>query len=106
VVVHSALVDGSFGLRNELSAPHVAVPFRSAVDGDLGTLLGVGVGRVLEVGREVDVFVGRARSVDVVLVVSDLVSPRPLVEIRTRGHVVEAAIPKDGACESISTVFA
>jgi hypothetical protein len=35
--------------------------------------------------------------VDIVLVVSDLVCPRPFVEVRTRGHVVEATIPEDSA---------
>jgi hypothetical protein len=34
---------------------------------------------------------------DVVLVISDLVSPRPLVEIRRGAHVVEAAVPEDCA---------
>ena len=104
MVVHGALVDGGLGLGDELGAPHVAVPFRGAVNGDLGTLLGVGVGWVLEVGRQVDVFLNRAGSVDVVLVVSDLVCPRPFVEVRTRGHVIEAAIPEDSAYECISTV--
>lgn len=47
VVVHGARVNRRFGLRNQLCAPHVAVPFGGAVDCDSGTLLGVGVAGVL-----------------------------------------------------------
>ena len=47
VVVHSAAVDGCFGLRDQLGAPHVAVPFGGAVNGDLGALLGRRVAGIL-----------------------------------------------------------
>jgi hypothetical protein len=81
VIVHGARVDRSFGLRNELSAPHIGVPFRSAVDGDFGALLGVCVARVLVRGGQVDVGGYGAGAVDVVLVRADLVCPGPFVEI-------------------------
>lgn len=89
VVVHSALVDGSLGLGNELSAPHVLrvdqyrylisranlahrVPLGCVVDRDLSTLLRPSVCRILERSSEVDVLADRSRTVDVVLVVADL----------------------------------
>lgn len=55
MVVHRTLVNGRSGLRDQLRAPHVAVPFRGAVDGDAGALLGVGVAGVLVRGRQVHV---------------------------------------------------
>ena len=54
VVEDCALVDGGFGLRDELSAPHVAVPFCRVVDSDFGALLAAGVAGVFVVGGEVD----------------------------------------------------
>jgi len=81
VVVHGAAVDRRFGLRDQLGAPHVAVPFGGAVDGDLGALLGVCVAGVLVRGREVHVGCYGARAVDVVLVGADLVGPGPFVEV-------------------------
>ena len=38
---------------------------------------------------------------DVVLVGSDLVRPRPFVEVSGRGEFVEAAVPEDGACVGV-----
>jgi hypothetical protein len=75
VVVYSALVYGFFRLGNELCSPHIRVPLRSVVNGDLGTLLRAGIGGILEAGREVDVFGDCSGAVDVVLVVSNLVGP-------------------------------
>lgn len=93
VVVYRAAVDCGLGLRDQFCAPHVAVPFGGAVDGDLGALLGVCVASVLVRWREVHVGCHWAGTVDVVLVRSDLVSPRPLVQVGGRGEVVEATIP-------------
>ena len=58
VVIYSAFVDSSCGLRNELRPPHVAVPLGCVVDRDLGTLLAASVPGVLVVWREVYVFGG------------------------------------------------
>jgi hypothetical protein len=84
VVVHGALVDGGLGLRDQLCAPHVAVPFCRVVDCDLCALFGVFVGGVFVRGREVNVFSYGAAAVDVVLVRPDLVGPGPwwLCELR------------------------
>jgi hypothetical protein len=87
----------------DVSVTH-RVPLGCAVDRDFGSLLRAGVAWVLEVGREVNVFGDRAGSVDVVLIVSNLVSPRPLVEIGRGAHVIEAAIPED--CAYIEVSFA
>lgn len=46
MIEHGTLVDRCCGLRDQLRAPHVTVPLGSAVDGDLGSLLGVCVARV------------------------------------------------------------
>lgn len=54
VVEYCALVDGGFGLRDELGAPHVAVPFCGIVDGDFSALLAASIAGVFVVGREVD----------------------------------------------------
>lgn len=56
MVVDCSLVDGSFGLGDQLRPPHVAVPLGCAVDGDLGTLLATGIARVLVAWREIDIF--------------------------------------------------
>lgn len=69
VVIYSAFVDSSCGLRNELRPPHVAVPLGCIVDRNLGTLLTASVPGILVVWREVYVFGGSTRSVDVVLVI-------------------------------------
>lgn len=73
VIVNSALINGCFGLGNKLCAPHVAIPFCGAVDGDLCALLGASITRVLVVGRKVDVICYGAGAMDVVLIVADLV---------------------------------
>jgi hypothetical protein len=80
----------------DVSVTH-RVPLGCAVDCDFGALLRAGVAWVLEVGCEVNVFGDGAGSMDVVLVVSNLVSPGPLVEIGRGAHVIEAAIPEDCA---------
>lgn len=49
MVVDLAGIDSSCGLWNQLGSPHVAVPIRRAVDGDLGTLLRRGVRWIAEV---------------------------------------------------------
>lgn len=75
MVVNLSAVDGRLGLRDELCAPHVAVPLCGVVDGDLGTLLATGIRRVLVGGRKVDILCYGARTVYVVLVGTDLVCP-------------------------------
>lgn len=76
VVVDFALVDGRGGLRDQLDASHgLAIPVSGAVEGELGALLGDGVGGVLVGGGEGDVLVDGFGAVDVVLVGSDLVAP-------------------------------
>lgn len=94
VVEHLAAVDSRFRLRDQLGAPHVlAVPEGRAVERELGALLRHRVGRVLVAGRQVDVFLDGPAPVDVVLVVSDLVAPAPLVQVRRRRHIVEPSVP-------------
>lgn len=97
VVVYRSAVDCGLGLRNQLCAPHIAVPFGGAVDGDLGALLGVGVAGVLVRGREVDVGCYGTGAVDVVLVWSHLIGPGPFVQVGGGGEVIEAAVPQDSA---------
>ena len=77
VVVHMAFVDGSRRLRDQLCPPHVAVPFRGAVNGNHGTLLEGSICRVLVARGEVDIFCHRTAAADVVLVGTDLVGPGP-----------------------------
>lgn len=97
VVEDLALVDGGRGLGDQLGTAHVlAVPVGRVVEGDFGTLVGAGVGRVLVAGGEIDIGGDLGRTVDVVLVRADLVAPRPLVEVGGGGEVVEAAIPENG----------
>lgn len=94
VIVHRASVDTRLGLRNQLCAPHIRVPFRSAVDGDLGPLLGVRIARVLVRRRQVDVGGHGTRTVDIILIGTDLVRPGPFVEVGRGGELIEAAIPE------------
>lgn len=76
VVVDFALVDGRGGLRDQLDASHgLAIPVGGAIEGELGALLGDGVGRVLVGGGEGDVLVDSFGAVDVVLVGPDFVAP-------------------------------
>lgn len=98
MIKHGALVNRCCGLWDQLRAPHVTVPFCSAVDGDLGTLLGVCVARVLVRRGQVDVGSHGSRAVDVVLVRTDLIRPRPLIQIGGRGEIIEATVPEDSAC--------
>lgn len=98
VVVYRALVDGGFGLGDEFCPPHVRVPLCGVVNRDLHTLLGSRVAGVLEVWREIDVFGDGAGAVDVVLEVSDLICPGPLLEVCGRGHLIETSIPENSAC--------
>ena len=75
VVEHLALVDGGRRLGDQLRAAHrLAIPVRGAVDGELGALLGAGVGGILVGWVQVDVFRHCAGAVDVVLVGTDLVA--------------------------------
>jgi hypothetical protein len=98
VVEELALVDSGSGLGYELSAKHsLAVPLCSLIDGDFSTLLGGGIRRVLEGSAEVDIFVDGAGAMDVVLVGTDRGGEGPFVQVGAGGHVVEAAIPDDGA---------
>lgn len=69
MVEDGSLVDGSFGLGNQLCSPHVAVPLGGGIDCDLGALRAARVTWVLVGGGEIDVAGGGAGSVDVVLVV-------------------------------------
>lgn len=83
VVVHLALVDRRRRLWDELDAPHVLpIPVGGAVERELGALLGHGVGWVLVGGRQGNVLVDCLRAVDVVLVWSNLVAPRPGIQVR------------------------
>ena len=73
MVKHLSRGNRRLSLRNQLDPSHVlAVPKRSAVEGELGALLGDGVAGVLVRRRELDVFVDGAGAVDVVLVGADL----------------------------------
>jgi hypothetical protein len=77
MVRHAALVDGRLGLRDQLRAPHVAVPFGGAVNRDLDALLRRRVRGVFVLRRQRDVVGDRARAVDVVLVRPGLGGPGP-----------------------------
>jgi hypothetical protein len=66
ISIHHAHVEVSLAYR---------VPLGCIIDCDLSSLLRAGVAWVLEVGREVDVFGGGAGSMNIVLVVSNLVTP-------------------------------
>ena len=68
VIVHLARANRSLCLRNQFGPPHLTIPRCSRVNGDLHTLFRASVGRVLEIGRKVDIFRDIAASVDVVLV--------------------------------------
>jgi hypothetical protein len=104
MVEYSALVDCCCGLRDQLRAPHVTVPFSSAVNGDLGTLLGICVAGILVRRGQVDIGSHGSRAVDVVLVRTDLIRPRPLVEVGGRGEIIEATVPEDSTFGSVSTL--
>jgi len=105
VVVDFALVDGSRGLGNQLSSEHVlTVPDGGLIAGDLDALVGGLVGRVLVSGPQVDVIGDWAIAVNVVLVLADFVGKAPVVELSTRGHVVESAIPEHVTCVCQYTV--
>lgn len=98
VVVERAGGDGAGvrGLGDELGTAHgLALPVGGGGQRDLGTLgdgaiIGVGVGRV-----EGDVVGGVAGTVNVPLVLADLVGPGPVFQ-RGDGHVIEAARPYGG----------
>jgi len=98
VVEDLALVDGSAGLRDQLGTEHgLAVPRRSLVVGDLDALLGAGVGGVLVRSIHVDIVFCGAGAMNVVLVRSLLVRPRPVIEERAVGVVVRTTIPHNSA---------
>jgi hypothetical protein len=56
MVIHLSLVNWRLRLWYELRSPHIAIPFCSIVNGDFDTLF-TSVRWILELGREVDVFV-------------------------------------------------
>lgn len=57
VVVDVSLVDSGGSLGDQLGTSHVlSIPVGGVVDGDLDTLVGDGVGRVLVAWREIDIF--------------------------------------------------
>jgi hypothetical protein len=82
VVEDGALGDGRGRLRDQLRAPHLAVPLCRVVDANLGALLRRLVGRVLERGVEVDVVRYALVAVDVPLVRPYLGGPRPWTRVR------------------------
>ena len=51
MVVNLSGVNGSSGLRDQLSTPHIAVPFRGLIDSDLSTLLRGCIRWIAEVRR-------------------------------------------------------
>lgn len=67
------------GLRDQLGSPHVRIPLRCVIDGDLDTLVGGGIGGVLVARGEVDIVGYSSGAVNVVLVGPDLVGPGPSV---------------------------
>lgn len=75
MVVDSALVDGSCCLRDKLCSPHIRIPFRSVVNGDFSALFRVRVRGILVARRQVHVFCNRARPVNVVLIITNLIAP-------------------------------
>lgn len=81
VIVQTSRPKVGCGLRDQLSSPHIGVPESCRVDGDLDTLSGDRVGRVLVGWREIDIIRHWPRAVNVVLVRTNLVSPRPVVKI-------------------------
>lgn len=109
------------GLRDQLGAQHgLAIPARSAVNGDLGTFVDGSVGRI-GVGRiEVDVVGDVAGAVDVVLVRTDFVGPGPYFrgisasasigrsidyshtfgQLRGVSHIIETSVPHDSSSSS------
>lgn len=100
VVVQRAGGDGA-GVRrlgDEFGTTHgLALPVGGGGQRDLcalgaGAIIGVGVGRV-----KGNVVGGVAGTVNVPLVLADLVGPRPVLE-GGNGHVIEAARPHGGAC--------
>lgn len=100
MVVNVSRVDGGRGLRDQFGTSHrLAVPERSIVNGELGTLLGDGICGILVARAEVDVLGDLSASVNVVLVWSDLVASRPVVQIGAGGEIVESSIPEDGASQ-------
>lgn len=75
-----ATVDRGGRLRDQLDTPHgLPIPVRGGVESELCPLLRDGVVRVLVRGREVNVLVYCTRPVNIVLVGTDLVRPRPIV---------------------------
>jgi hypothetical protein len=97
MVVDLSRSDGSGRLGNQLGSTHVLpVPVGGAVEGELETGCASTIGWVLVAGIESEVGSDGAASVDIVLVFTNLVAPRPFVQIRNR-LIVESSIPQDCA---------
>jgi hypothetical protein len=93
VVPHRSCAQVLGGLRDQLRTPHaIVVPHGRGVDGDLCTLRRPRVRRVLVAGIEVDVVGGVAGTVDVPLILTDLVGPGPFVEVGS-GGIITARLP-------------
>lgn len=75
MVVHMSRIDSRISLRNQLGTPHVAVPFRSVVDGYFCALDSRVVRWVFEAGIQVHVACHIFGAMDVVLIRANLVSP-------------------------------
>lgn len=98
VVVQSSGRDGAgvVDLGDQLGTAHgLAIPEGGVGQGDLGALGAGAVGWVGIAGVEANVVGGVTSPVNVPLVITDLVGPRPVLE-RGDGHVVEATIPHGG----------
>ena len=75
MIKHAARVDRRSGLGTQLGAPHVAVPERGTVNGNLSALRGPFVGGILEARIEIDVFGDVPSAMNVVLIGTDLIGP-------------------------------
>lgn len=97
MIVHFSPVNRFLGLRDQFDTAHVLpVPVRRVVEREPGALAGARVVGVFVGFREGYVLVDGGGAVDVVLVRTDLIGPGPLVEVRDRGEVIEAAVPEEG----------
>lgn len=65
VIPQGASAEVGLRLRNEFRPPHIRVPQRGGINGDLDTLLAQAICRILVAGREVDIFGDGSRSVTI-----------------------------------------